>query len=76
MNSSKIAFGVLGGVAAGALIGILFAPHKGSKTRKKIIGKGKDFSEEIKGTLGGIFENVTDKLDNLLSEVKEVSIPK
>ena len=49
MNSSKIVLGVLGGIAAGAIAGILFAPEKGSKTRKKILNKGKDFSDEMKG---------------------------
>lgn len=35
MNSSKIALGVLSGIAAGAIAGIFLAPDKGSKTRKK-----------------------------------------
>ena len=39
MGTGKILLGVLAGVAAGATLGILFAPAKGSKTRKKIIEK-------------------------------------
>ena len=37
MKNNQVILGVLGGLAAGALLGILFAPHKGSKTRKMII---------------------------------------
>ena len=36
MKAGKVFLGVLAGVAAGAVLGILFAPDKGSKTRKKI----------------------------------------
>lgn len=35
MNSGKVVLGALAGLAAGALLGILFAPDKGSETRKK-----------------------------------------
>ena len=74
MNSSKIVLGVLGGIAAGAIAGILFAPDKGSKTRKKIVSKGKDFSGEIKNKFEDLYENVTDKYETLLHNTeKEVA---
>ena len=40
-NTSKILAALAIGVAAGAVIGILFAPDKGSETRKKISDQGK-----------------------------------
>lgn len=36
MNSSKLLLGILGGVAAGALMGVLFAPEKGSKQEETL----------------------------------------
>ena len=41
MSSGKILLGVLAGVAAGAILGVLFAPDKGYETRKKIAKSGK-----------------------------------
>ncbi len=70
MNSSKIVLGVLGGIAAGAIAGILLATDKGSKTRKKILPKGKDFADDMKGKFEDLYENVTDKYDTLLQDAK------
>ena len=41
MKADKVILGVVGGVAVGALLGILFAPEKGEKTRRKIMDKSK-----------------------------------
>lgn len=46
MNSSKVLLAILGGVAVGAAIGILFAPDKGSETRKKVSDAAKDFTDK------------------------------
>lgn len=35
-NSNNVLIGILAGTAIGATLGILFAPDKGTKTRKKI----------------------------------------
>ena len=36
MSTGKVMLGILAGLAAGEALGILFAPDKGSETRKKI----------------------------------------
>lgn len=46
-NSTKILIGVAAGVAAGVIAGILFAPAKGSDTRKKIVDQGKDLADKL-----------------------------
>ncbi|HQZ24323.1 MAG TPA: YtxH domain-containing protein [Flavobacterium sp.] len=70
MNSSKLVLGILGGVAAGALLGVLFAPEKGSKTRKKIVDKSKDFADDMKEKFEDLYSDVTDKYENLLHDAK------
>ena len=72
MNSSKVLLGVLGGLAAGAIAGILFAPAKGSKTRRKIMKKGKNYSDDLKNKFEELYENVTDKYESILTDAKEM----
>jgi gas vesicle protein len=85
MKANKIALGVLGGIATGAVLGILFAPAKGADTRKKILQKGNNYADDLKdkfenisGTLKSNYEKMfhegKSKLDNLKNELKNSSI--
>ncbi len=65
MNSSKLLLGVLGGVAAGALMGILFAPEKGSKTRKKILCKANDGADALKYKFDSLLDLMNQKYENI-----------
>jgi len=61
MNDSfKTALAFLGGAAAGAAIGILLAPDKGSETRKKLLSKAKDLGD-------GLSDAAMEKYDEFLS---------
>lgn len=72
MESSKVLLGVLGGVAVGAVLGILFAPDKGINTRKKLVDQGKGYADDLKGKFDGIKKEVTDKYGSLLSDAKDM----
>jgi gas vesicle protein len=66
MKTSKTIIGVLGGVAVGAALGILFAPEKGSKTRKKIAKKTNEAKDSLKGNFDEFLETVSEKYDSLV----------
>lgn len=44
----RLIFGIVLGAAAGALLGIMYAPDKGSETRRKIIDKSNDYTRNLK----------------------------
>ena len=48
MSSKNLLIGLVAGVAAGAVLGILFAPKKGSETREKIQKIGDEYASVIK----------------------------
>jgi len=73
MESGKVLLGVLGGVAAGALLGVLFAPEKGSTTRKKILDKGKNYADDLKGKLDDIKQEVNNKYESFIGDAKEMT---
>lgn len=63
MSKEKVLVGVLAGIAAGALLGILFAPDKGSETRKKIAKKSKDTVDELKQKFENLMDDVSEKFE-------------
>ena len=46
-NNSKLLLALLGGAAAGAAVGLLFAPSSGKGSRKKIASLTNDISNKI-----------------------------
>ncbi len=61
MSTGKIITGVLVGVAAGTLLGVLFAPAKGSETRHTIAQKTSDTTNDIKNEFRRLMDEVADK---------------
>ena len=73
MNSGKVVLGVLAGVAVGAALGILFAPDKGSKTRKQILSKGGDYADAIKDKLDEIVDSVTSNVEDMHKQADDLA---
>ena len=68
MKTSQVVTGILAGAAAGALIGVLYAPDKGSNTRKKIMQKGSDYKQSLKNQVNHLVEAVTSPFHTMQSE--------
>ena len=63
-NNSNTALGLLAGAAIGTIFGILFAPDKGSVTRKRI-------SEEASGAVDKIVDNATSLKHQVINNVTD-----
>jgi gas vesicle protein len=48
MKTSRILLGFAAGAAIGAALGILFAPDKGTETRRRISERGNDLADSVK----------------------------
>ena len=71
MSSSKLLVGFLAGAAVGALAGILFAPDKGSNTRKKIANKTGDITDSVKNSFGDFIDGVKETYSNAKESAEE-----
>ena len=72
MESGKVALGVLAGVAIGAALGILLAPQKGRVTRRQILDKGEDFSNDLTHKLDRFIETATSKYESAIRHAEEL----
>lgn len=66
-DSSKIMIALGAGLAVGGLLGVLFAPDKGSETRKRISDTGKKLAENAKMKFG----KGKEMLNNLEEKARE-----
>jgi gas vesicle protein len=73
MSKGKTVLGVIVGVAFGATLGILFAPNKGSETRRKIIRKGDDYLDNIENKIEDFMDKITDKYDDVKKDATRLS---
>ena len=65
-NLSKILTAFAAGAVAGAILGILFAPDKGSETRKKVDEQGRKLADDFKETI----QKGKDKLNSLREDIQ------
>ena len=83
-NKTDLLAGIIGGAAAGLAIGMLYAPDKGSVTRKKIREKAVDVKDDIVDktttvtnsiarTIGNRKSVIDEKLDDVINEMGETT---
>jgi len=80
MNTGKVLLGLIAGFAAGASLGIILAPAKGSETRKIFTRKRDEASDplietfiEFLNSVSGNDENVNKLADELINKVKSTT---
>ena len=72
MKNSDVVVGILGGLAVGAILGVLFAPDKGSNTRRKIAEKETDLKDNLKGNFNDFVASIEDRYSNFTSNAEDV----
>jgi gas vesicle protein len=71
MDTGKIALGVLAGLAAGAILGILFAPASGKDTRHKISEKSGDAFDSMKEKFSEFVDGIWKKYEDVKEDVSD-----
>ena len=69
-DNSKVLVGLLVGLAAGAALGLLFAPEKGSDTRDKLSESLKDLGDSIKDKAADEINNLASLKDKVVDSIK------
>jgi gas vesicle protein len=69
-DNTKILIALLAGIAAGAALGILFAPEKGSDTRDKLSDSLKNLGDSIKDRAAEEIENLSEFKDQVVENIR------
>ena len=69
-NCGKVAVALLAGLAAGTIVGVLFAPSKGSDTREKLNDSLSDLADALGERTKEQLDQLNDFKEQLVSTVK------
>lgn len=73
MSTGKVVLGSLAGLAIGAIAGILFAPEKGSTTRKQIMDKGNDYVDKAKSKYDEFRDSVAETIESTKTDAENLA---
>lgn len=69
-DNTKTAIALLAGLAAGAALGLLFAPEKGSETRDKLSDSLKNLGDSIREKAAEEIDNLTELKEKIVNNIK------
>ena len=69
-DNTKVVVALLAGLAAGAALGLLFAPDRGSETRDKLSESLKNLGDSIKDTAAAEIDNLVGFKDKVVDSIK------
>ena len=70
-NTSKLLIVLGAGIVTGTILGVLFAPDKGSVTRHRIADTGKKLADKFKHNVKTRKEKMEEQLNRVNNEVEE-----
>ena len=69
-DNTKVIVALLAGIAAGSVLGILFAPESGNETRDKLSESLKRLGDSIKETAANEIDNLVGLKDKVVENIK------
>ncbi len=73
MNSGKLALGIVAAAAAGAILGLLFAPAKGKVLRRKIRSMSTKEMDDLKEKYSDLAESISKKYDKIKDDLNNLT---
>lgn len=72
MTKGKIVLGTLAGLAAGTLVGVLFAPQKGSATRRAVKDKKNEFLDGINSKFNDVVSTISNRFEQFKDDAQHL----
>jgi len=73
MSNSKTVLGFLAGAAVGSILGILFAPDKGTETRRRISETGSDVTDSLKSKFNDFVDGIRDTYQGVKDDAQDMA---
>ena len=73
MSTSKVLLGVVVGLAAGAMAGILMAPDSGSNTRRKISTRGQGYVDDLRSRFNDFLDGFMSHVDSIKEDANDIA---